>query len=107
MNIVVQGLVWVAVGLTLFCCVGTLVVRTSLERLHFMAPVVALALLFLGISVALTSGLGTGVAKILFTMVLLVLTNSVLSHATARAGRIRDEDTWLPSGHDRVEENER
>jgi len=97
-------LVWLVVALTVFCSVAMLIMRTSLERLHFTAPVVALAPLLLALAVILTAGLGVGVAKLLFITVLLVLTNAVLSHATGRAARIRRDQTWMPATDDRVEE---
>lgn len=96
-------LIWLSVGLTCYCCVATLLMPSSFERLHFMAPVAALAPLLLAGAVALTTGLGQGVVKLLLAMLLLVLTNSVLSHATARAARIRQDNTWMPAEEDSVE----
>jgi monovalent cation/proton antiporter MnhG/PhaG subunit len=102
--IVVDVLVAVAVTLNLASAIGVMVMRDCYQRLHFVAPPASLAPLLL--TIALFIGVDDKQAgwKMLLLLLLVNATNGVVTHATARAARIRDE---LPYGDTTPEEEAR
>lgn len=78
-----------AVAVQLACVAGVLLAPGTLARLHFTGPAATLAPLAVGAAV-IVAGTPSAVAiKALLVALLLGLTNPVLAHATARAGRVR------------------
>lgn len=100
-QIVVDVLVGVAVTLNLASAIGAMVMRDAYQRLHFLAPPSSLAPFLL--TVALFIGVPDRQAgfKMLLVLVLVNAINGVVTHATARAARIRDH---LPYGDTTDEE---
>ncbi len=92
--LLVAGLAVVAVGVT-----GVVVGRDSYAKLHFAALVSTLAVPPVVAAVAVAQGLTTGGAKTVVAGLLVWATSPVLTHATARAARIREQGGWrvLPS----------
>lgn len=96
MSLFIHLLVWFAVALTLLCCVALLIMRTPVERLHYMAPVSTFAVLAVTIAIACETRFNQAAVKSLLILVIISITNSVLAHATARAFRIRNSGSWQP-----------
>jgi multicomponent Na+:H+ antiporter subunit G len=79
-----------AVVLQLACVVGLVLAPGPLARLHFTAPASALAPGLVTAAV-LVAGAPSGLAlKAILVAVVLGITNPVVTHATARAARIRE-----------------
>jgi multicomponent Na+:H+ antiporter subunit G len=88
------ALLVVGVGVTLFSCVGVLAMRDTYDRLHYTAPATTVAPVAIAAAVVLEERLSAaGIKAVLIALVLLV-TNPVLTHATARAARIRQFGEW-------------
>jgi monovalent cation/proton antiporter MnhG/PhaG subunit len=96
-TVVVQVLVWIAVGTCLVCCLGIAVMRNVFERLHYMAGVSTIAAFALLVAVVIEHGWGQATIKMSLILVLLFLMNPVLAHATARAARVREFRGWQPA----------
>lgn len=89
MTIAAAILVSIAVALNLLGAVGTLAMRDPYQRLHYLAPP-AMAPLFFAAALFLTEHDKQSAFKMLMVAVLLNATNGVVTHATARAHRIRE-----------------
>jgi multicomponent Na+:H+ antiporter subunit G len=93
-GLLVAALLVVGVGVTLACCIGVLVMRDAYDRLHYTAPATTIAPLAIAAAVVLEERLSAAGIKALLVALALLVTNPVLTHATARAARIRQLGEW-------------
>ena len=88
------ALLALGVGVELACCIGVLVMRGVYDKLHYTAPATTLGALAIAGAVLLRAPIVQfGIKAVLVALALLV-TNPLLSHATARAARIRRFGAW-------------
>lgn len=92
----ITALLAFAVLITLLSSLGVLVMRDPYQRIHYMAPAASVAAMAIAAAVLLAEGFNQAGIKSLLVLVVLFLMNAVLSHATARAGRIREFGRWQP-----------
>jgi multicomponent Na+:H+ antiporter subunit G len=94
-DVVVAALVGLAVLVGVLSCVGVFVARDPYDSLHFTAPASVLSPVLIAIAVVIEEGIGSqaGIKSIVVALLLIVL-NTVLVHATARAARIRAAGRW-------------
>ena len=102
-ELAVAALLVVGVAAALLSCLGVLVMRDAYDRLHYTAPAATLAPVLLAAAVVLEEGLSAVGVKALLVALVLVATNPVLSHATARAARIRQFGHWSVQEHEQGE----
>jgi multicomponent Na+:H+ antiporter subunit G len=100
-QLVVVALLVVGVGITLFSCLGVLVMRDAYDRLHFTTPAATLGPVAIAAAVVLEERLSAAGIKAVLVALVLVATNPVLGHATARAARIREFGEWTIQDHER------
>jgi multicomponent Na+:H+ antiporter subunit G len=93
-GVLVAALLVVGVGVTLAACVGVLVMRDAYDRLHYTAPATTIAPLAIAAAVVLEESLSAAGVKALLVALVLLVTNPVLTHATARAARVRQFGEW-------------
>jgi multicomponent Na+:H+ antiporter subunit G len=104
--VVVDVLLFAGVLLLLMCALGVLVMDSAYDRLHYAcaagwgAGLIAAAILVRE-SVSLIAD------KALLSAAILVVCGPVLSHATARAGRIRERGEWNPPSRERADRRPR
>lgn len=96
MHIVIDVLLVTGAGAALLSSLGILVVRDFYERLHYMGPTGSVGAVAVVASLLLKDSFSSSSIKVIFVGVLLVISNSVLTHATARAGRIHQLGDWKP-----------
>lgn len=93
MNVQQLG-VWTLLGVGVFvallCAVGVLLMRDAYERLHYLAPISSVSVMAIAIAILLQEALSQAGIKSIIVALILVLMNSVLTHATARAARVRE-----------------
>lgn len=77
--------------------------RQPTQALHYMALPGALGSITLSIAVAFQTGASQATAKCIAIAVILVAINSIVTHATARAFRVREVGHWEPLPEDNVE----
>ncbi len=82
-------LVWIAVALAVVCAIGLAIMTTVFERLHFSAVLASFCAALIVIAVWLDDPDWQSRLKALCIAILLFVMNGVLTHATARAIRIR------------------
>lgn len=99
---IIASLVLVVVG----CWAGVLGawrMREPTQALHYLSLPSSLSAVFLAVAVVLGTGWGSTTGKTFAIVLILLGTNSVGTHATARAIRVRKLGHWKPREEDGVE----
>jgi multicomponent Na+:H+ antiporter subunit G len=91
-DLVIGALLFVGVGTEILCCIGVVVARDVFDRLHFVGPASTLGPVAIGAAVVVEAPLEQAGVKSIIVVLVLVLINPVLTHATARAARVRQFD---------------
>ncbi len=99
-DVIVAVLLTVGGASVLLSCVGVLVMREALDRLHFTAPAATIGPVLVAAAVLVEEPLSSAGLKAVLVALLLVVTTPVLSHATARAARIREHGRWRLLPHE-------
>lgn len=86
-SVAVNVLLGLAVAAALVCCAGVVVMRTSLDRLHYAAAATTVPAFLVLAAVLVREQLSSGGLEAIATVALLFLLNPVLVVATARAIR--------------------
>jgi multicomponent Na+:H+ antiporter subunit G len=74
---------------------GVLVMKDFYERLHYMAPPADISVWCFALAIVLDKHFSqAGIKAVLIAVVLFVM-NAVLTHATARAARVRQFGRWI------------
>ena len=82
-------LLCLAVAVELLCGVALVVMENTYDRLHYLGPASLLGPLFVGAAVLIRHSSAQACIKIVLLALILWLIGPVLTHATARAIRIR------------------
>ncbi|HEX6675806.1 MAG TPA: monovalent cation/H(+) antiporter subunit G [Actinomycetes bacterium] len=93
-QVAVAVLLTLGVGVELVCCVGVLVMRDAYDKLHYTAPATTVGSLAVAAAVVVSESFSQVGIKALLVFVALLVTNPVLTHATARAARVRQLGAW-------------
>lgn len=95
-QLIIDVLLGIGVASALLSCIGVLVMKDLYERLHYMAPPAVITAVCFAIATIADKHFSTaGIKAVLITVVLLLM-NAVLTHATARAARVRQFGRWIP-----------
>ncbi len=92
--VVTGTLLGVAVGLAIVCSLGMAIMRDAFQRLHFTASVVSISSLLIVVAVFLEESQAQARLKAVLIALLLLCLNAILTHATAKATRIRKSGHW-------------
>lgn len=87
----VDVLLAVGVTLELLCCVGVVVMRTTLDRLHYAAAGTTVPAFFVLAAVLVREHLSSGGLEAIAAVLLVFFLNPILVTATARVVRRRDD----------------
>jgi multisubunit Na+/H+ antiporter MnhG subunit len=104
MTIAVAILVYVAVGVALLSAWLMLRMRDEYQMMHFMSPPASVSAILITVAIFLQRGLKPESFKAVFVTLVLMMMNTVVTHATARAFRIREcrEQEWQPAAGQEV-----
>ena len=94
MNIVVAALLAIAVASVVLSTAGVLLSRNVYQRLHFLAPMGTIGVCAVSLAMLLHEGLNQAGIKAVLTGVALFVASPLLTHATARAARVREHGHW-------------
>lgn len=100
--LIASVLVVIAVAIALVCSIGLAIVTKPLERLHFSSTVTSFSAVLITVAVWLDDPSWQSRLKVLLTAVVLFVMNSILSHSTARAIRIRQDRHFEPRPEDKI-----
>jgi multisubunit Na+/H+ antiporter MnhG subunit len=93
-------------AVVLFCWLGVLGMwrmREPMQALHYLSMPAAAGAILLTVVVFVAQGLGQASWKMVLIALVLLATNSVVTHATARAFRARELGHWEPLDGDPIE----
>jgi monovalent cation/proton antiporter MnhG/PhaG subunit len=93
-DVAVDVLVAAGVAVELLCCIGVLVMRDALDRLHFAGPAATIGPAAIGAAVVVREGISQSGGKALLVAGILTAANPLIAHVTARAARIRERGRW-------------
>jgi multicomponent Na+:H+ antiporter subunit G len=96
-------LLTLGVVVELISCVGVLVMRNFYDRLHYVGPASTLGAFLIGAALVVQDALKQQGVKSIMVILLLVTISPVLTHATARAARIREFGRWVILQEERTE----
>ena len=98
----VRVLIWLAVATELVCCVGLVVMRSAIDRLHYAGAATVVGPALVAAAVCVEEGVFTtnGLNAILVAL-LLALLGGALGIATARMIRLRERGTLEPTPAER------
>jgi multisubunit Na+/H+ antiporter MnhG subunit len=96
-------LVYAAVVLTLLSTWLMLRMKDEFQMMHFMSVPASIAAMFITAAIIIQQGWKAESVKAMFITLVLMAMNSAVTHATARAFRIRRvRDTWRPAEGEEV-----
>lgn len=94
--IITGCLLGLAAAICVLCAIGLAVMRDAYQRLHFSSPIASIGIALVAAAVWVEDPHWQSRIKALLIAIILFLTNATLSHATARAIRLRDLGHWSP-----------
>ncbi len=99
--------VWVFLGicvvLTVISCWALVLFQDAFERLHYLSAITTISTFALLMAVVIKEGWGQATIKTILAFVVLLLINAVVTHATARAKRVRQHGDWTPRPEEHIE----
>ncbi len=101
-TIAVEVLLAICVISAWICCLGMLLLPDLYERLHYMSTVSTVSIFALLAAVVVEEGWGQATIKTILIAVTVFVMNAVLTHATARAARIRELGHWTPDPKEHI-----
>lgn len=102
-DLAVAVLLGISVVSTGICCSALLLFRDLFQRLHYVSVVTTVSTFALLLAVVIKEGAGQATTKTVLSFIVLLLINAVLSHATARAARVREFGHWTPNPDEQIE----
>lgn len=93
-------------GIVLLCWLGVLGMwrmKEPMQALHYLSLPAAASAILLTVAVFVSQGIAQGFWKVVLIAVILLGSNSVVTHATARAFRSRELGHWEPLDGDPME----
>jgi len=102
-DIAVAAFLGLMVVTSLISCWALILFRDAFQRMHYLSLVTTVSTLSLLIAVAIKEGWGQATVKAVLTFIVLLLVNAVVTHATARAARIRQYGSWMPAPEEHIE----
>ena len=93
-EVVVAILLALGVAAALLSCAGVLLMRDALDRLHFTAPASTITPVLFAAAVLVEEPLSSAAVKAIVVALVVIVTTPVLTHATARAARVREHGRW-------------
>ena len=96
-NIAIPVLLGISAITTVVSCVALVLMHDVFNRMHFLAPVTVIAMPALLAAVTIQEGWGQATLKTILVFFVLLAVNAVLTHATARAARVRMLGQWQPN----------
>lgn len=93
-DVIVALLLCLGVAAALMSCLGVLLMGNALDRLHFTAPAGAVSPVLFAAAVFVEEPFTSAAVKAVLIAGLVIVTTPVLTHATARAARVREHGEW-------------
>jgi monovalent cation/proton antiporter MnhG/PhaG subunit len=96
------ALVIVALATIVVSCLGIVTMRGFYVRLHYVGPASVVAPVALAFAIVVQEALSARGIKSLLVAAVIVATSPIVTHATARAARIKQGEVWTSAEGVRV-----
>jgi multicomponent Na+:H+ antiporter subunit G len=90
------------VGIEVLCALGVLVMSNVYDRLHYVGAA-SFGALFVALAILVRDSFSLIADKALLVAVLMLASGPIMSHATARAVRVREHGHWSVQESERIE----
>jgi monovalent cation/proton antiporter MnhG/PhaG subunit len=94
-DVAVGVLLVIGVAAEVVCCVGVLVMDDVFDRIHYAGASTTVGPLAIAAAMVVQETLSTAGIKAILVALTLLITNPVVSQATARAARVRQFGHWV------------
>lgn|SRR5947209_9122740 len=101
-HVISDVFLWIGVAVNLIACLGVLVMRDTLDRLHYSSPT-ALGAICIAVAVVVKDSFSLVGDKAILIALFLIVASPIVTHATARAARIADTGDWRLSEAEKTE----
>jgi len=101
-DLIANALLFLGVLAFAFTAAGLLLTHALNDQLHYLAPGTLIGSAAICAAVLFHEGFSQSGAKSILILLLLLVSNPILSHATARAGRIRKFKRLLPGPGEQI-----
>ena len=98
----VTVLVWIATGMAVLTVIGLLVAKNVFARLHYLGLIASVGTVCACAAIVVQEGWSQAGIKAILTGIVIFFMNPVLTHATARAARVRRYGNLTPDDWKRV-----
>ena len=102
-SIIEASLLAIVVALCWLGAIGMLRMREPTQALHYLFPPATAGIVLLAAAVYMATGAGQATGKAVLIALIILASNSVVTHATARAFRSRKLGHWEPLDGDPIE----
>lgn len=102
-DIAIAVLLSICVATTFISCWALVIFKDIFQRMHYLSVITTVSTLALLIAVVIKEGAGQAATKTILSFLILLLINAVLTHATARAARVRQYGNWTPTPDEHIE----
>lgn len=102
-NILIWILLIAGMASFLLTSVGMLLVRDVYQRIQYTYPAATVGLVAVVAAILIHKSISQAGIKTLVTGLIVFWTNPVVSHATARAARVRKLGHWLPGDQENIQ----
>ena len=94
-QIIIDVLLAIGVSNALLGSLGVLLMKDLYERLHYMAPQSTISIACFAAAIVIDKHFSAAGIKAVLTAIVIIVMNAVLTHATARAARVRQFGRWI------------
>ena len=94
-QIIINILLAVGVVNAVLGSLGVLLMKDFYERLHYMAPQSTISIACFAAAIVIDKHFSAAGIKAVLTAIVIIVMNAVLTHATARAARVRQFGRWI------------
>ncbi len=105
-SIVVWIFLIVGMASFLLTSLGMVLVRDVYQRIQYTYPAATVGLVAVVLAIVIHKSMSQAGIKTLVTGLIVFWTNPVISHATARAARVREFGNWTPSEKENIQVTE-
>jgi multicomponent Na+:H+ antiporter subunit G len=91
------------IGIELLCCIGLVAAKDVFDRMHFLGPAASLGPLSIAAAITVQRGYSLASSKAFIAALIMTATGPALTHALARAARVRQFEHWAALPDEEVE----
>lgn len=88
---VIVALLTLGVAIQLLCSIGVFFMRDAYAKLHYLGPASTVSIFLIAVAVIVQNGFTQSSVKVVMLALIILISSPVISHATARAAKVRSD----------------